>query len=60
MPQQPDIELLPREKRITLAIQAIKSNAKLSQRRAADAYNVPETTLRSRLVNKQIKSKMRL
>jgi hypothetical protein len=46
MSQQPDLELLSRAERITLAIQAIESNASLSQRRAAAVYNVPETTLR--------------
>jgi uncharacterized protein YgiM (DUF1202 family) len=45
MSQQPDLELLSRAERITLAIQAIESNASLSQRRAAAVYNVPETTL---------------
>jgi hypothetical protein len=46
MSQQPDLELLSRTERITLAIQAMKSDASLSQRRAAAAYNVPESTLR--------------
>jgi DNA-binding transcriptional regulator YiaG len=45
MLQQPDLELLSRAERITLAIKAIKSNVLLSQRRAAAVYNVPETTL---------------
>jgi DNA-binding transcriptional regulator YiaG len=45
MSQQIDLELLPREERIKLAIKAIKSNANLSQRRAAAVYNVPESTL---------------
>jgi hypothetical protein len=48
MSQQPDLELLPREDRIILAIQAIKSDALLSQRRAAIIYNVSESTLRTR------------
>ena len=47
MPQQPDLELRPWTDRIILAIQAMKSNASLSLRRAAAVYNVPETTLRS-------------
>jgi hypothetical protein len=47
MSQQPDLELLPREDRIILAIQAIKCNKELSQRRAATIYNVPESTLRT-------------
>jgi hypothetical protein len=46
MSQQHDLELLPRTERITLAIQAIKLDASLSQRRAAAVYNVPESTLR--------------
>jgi hypothetical protein len=40
MSQQPDLELLPREDRIILAIEAIESNVLLSQRRAAAIYNV--------------------
>ena len=46
MSQQIDLKLLPRGERIDLAIKAMKSNANLSQRRAAAVYNVPETTLR--------------
>ena len=45
MLQQIDLELLPREERIELAIKAIKSNANLSQQRAAAVYNVPKSTL---------------
>jgi hypothetical protein len=45
MLQQPNLELLSRAERITLAIQAMKSNTLLSQRRAAAVYNVPKTTL---------------
>jgi DNA-binding transcriptional regulator YiaG len=45
MSQQMNLELLPCEERINLAIKAMKSNANLSQRRAAAIYNVPETTL---------------
>jgi hypothetical protein len=48
MSQQPDLELLPREDRIILAIQAMKSDVSMSQRRAAAVYNVPESTLRTR------------
>jgi hypothetical protein len=48
MSQQLDLELLSCEDRIILAIQAIKSDASISQRRAATTYNVPEKTLRSR------------
>jgi DNA-binding transcriptional regulator YiaG len=46
MLQQIDLKLLPREERINLAIKAIKSNANLSQRRAAAVYEVPKSTLR--------------
>jgi hypothetical protein len=46
MSQHPNPELLPRSERIILAIQAMKSDALLSQRRAAAAYKVPEITLR--------------
>jgi DNA-binding transcriptional regulator YiaG len=45
MPQQIDLGLLPRKERIELAIKAMRSNANLSQRRAAAVYNVPQTTL---------------
>jgi hypothetical protein len=48
MSQQPNLELLPREDRIILAIQAMKYNASISQRRAAAVYNVPESTLCTR------------
>ncbi|RYZ89284.1 MAG: hypothetical protein EOP04_07220 [Proteobacteria bacterium] len=37
--------MLPYKERIKLTIKAIRSNANLSQRRAATVYNVPETTL---------------
>jgi hypothetical protein len=52
MSQQPNIELLPSEERIILAIKAMKSNASLSQRRAAAIYNVQESTLRTRRAGK--------
>jgi DNA-binding Lrp family transcriptional regulator len=48
MSQQPDIESLSREDRLILALQALKSDASISQRRAADIYNVHESTLRNR------------
>ena len=48
MTEQPDLESLPREDRIILAIQATKSNASLSQRRPAALYNVPQSTLSNR------------
>jgi hypothetical protein len=43
---QPNLKSRPWTDRIILAIQAIKSDASLSLRRAAAVYNVPETTLR--------------
>jgi hypothetical protein len=52
MSQQPDLELLSREERIILAIQAIKSNKKLGQRRAAAIFNIQESTLRRRCAGK--------
>ena len=48
MSQQPDLESLPYEDRIILAVQAIKHDASISQRRAAAIYNVSESTLRTR------------
>jgi DNA-binding transcriptional regulator YiaG len=47
MSQHPDLKLLPREDRIILAIQAIRSNALLSQQRAAIIYNMSKSTLRT-------------
>jgi hypothetical protein len=46
MSQQIDLELLPREERIDLAIKAMKSDANVSQQRAAAVYKLPKTTLR--------------
>jgi hypothetical protein len=45
MSQQPDLKLLSRQDRLILAIQAMKSNASLSQQRAAALYNVPQSTI---------------
>ena len=53
MDQQPDLELLPKEERIKLALQALKSSQELSVRRAAVVYKVPETTLRRRRAGTQ-------
>jgi hypothetical protein len=47
MSQQPNLKLLPHKDRIILTIQAIQSNASLSQRRAAVIYNVSKSTLRT-------------
>jgi hypothetical protein len=54
MSQQPDLKLLPREDRIILAIEAIESNALLSQQRAAAIYNVQESTLCTRRARKPL------
>jgi hypothetical protein len=48
MPQQPDLESLSREDRVILALQAIESDAPLSQRRAAAIYNVTRSMLSDR------------
>jgi hypothetical protein len=47
MSQQLDLESLSREDRVILALQAIKSDKSISQRRAASLYNVHESTLRN-------------
>jgi hypothetical protein len=48
MSQQPDLESLSRADRTILAIQAMKSDKSLSQRRAAALYGVPQSTLSDR------------
>ena len=48
MSQLPDLESLSRADRLILAIQAMKSDTSLSQRRAAAIYNVPQSTLSTR------------
>jgi hypothetical protein len=48
MSQPYNLELLSREDRTSLAIQAIKNDPSLSARRAAAIHNVPESTLRAR------------
>jgi hypothetical protein len=50
MSQPSNLESLPHADRVALAIQAIKSNASLSQQRAAAAYNMPKTTLQRQCV----------
>jgi hypothetical protein len=47
MSQQPNIKSLSRKDRLVLTLQALKSNASLSQRRAAAIYNVYKSTLRN-------------
>jgi DNA-binding transcriptional regulator YiaG len=57
MLQQIDLRLLPYKERIELAIKAIRSNANLSQQRAATVYNMPETTLwreRAKLASERV------
>jgi hypothetical protein len=53
MDQQSDLELLSKEERTRLAIQALKCPQELSVRRAAVFYQVPETTLRRRRAGTQ-------
>jgi hypothetical protein len=48
MSQQSDLESLSRADRTILAIQALKSDKSLSQRRAAALYGVPQSTLSDR------------
>ena len=50
MSQPPDLEQLPYEDRIALAIEATKGPQKLSERRAADIYNVSRMTLHRRRI----------
>jgi hypothetical protein len=45
MSQQPNIELLPYEDKSILAIQALKEDASLSERRVAVIYNVRRSTI---------------
>ena len=53
MDQPPDLELLPKEDRVKLALQATKNPQNLSVRRAADVYKVPKSTLQDRRAGKQ-------
>jgi hypothetical protein len=48
MSQPLDLESLSRQDRVILAIQAINSDASLSQQRAAALYDVPQSTLSTR------------
>ena len=48
MSQQPDLESLPNEDKILLAIKALNSDTTLSERRAAAVYRVSRRTLRDR------------
>jgi hypothetical protein len=53
MDQPPDLELLSKEDRIKLALQATKKPQNISVRRAADVYKVPKSTLQDRRAGKQ-------
>jgi hypothetical protein len=52
MSQPPHLNLLSTEDRVILAIQAIESDSSLTQRQAAYAFNVHESTLRNRRAGK--------
>jgi len=43
------MQIQTNEARIILAIEAIRTSKKLSRRKAAKIYNIPETTLRDRM-----------
>jgi hypothetical protein len=45
MPPQIDLDLLSAEDRIILALEAMKSDALLSERRAAEIYQIKRRTL---------------
>jgi hypothetical protein len=47
------MESLPKESRIILALEALNKNLKLSVRKAATIYEIPETSLRDRRAGKQ-------
>jgi hypothetical protein len=47
------MESLPRESRLVLALEALKKDPKLSVRKAAKIYEVPESSLRDRRAGKQ-------
>jgi hypothetical protein len=47
------MESLPKESRIILALKALNKNLKLSVRKAATIYEIPETSLRDRRAGKQ-------
>ena len=49
IPPQQIMALQSQESQIILAIQALQSDEKLSRRKAAAIYSVPETTLRDRM-----------
>ena len=47
------MEPLPKESRIILALEALKKDPKLSVRKAAALYEIPETSLRHRRAGMQ-------
>jgi predicted XRE-type DNA-binding protein len=53
MPQRNDVQKPSNEAQLQLALQALKQDANLSQRRAAPIYNVPQSTLNNRLARAQ-------
>jgi hypothetical protein len=53
------MESQSKENRINLAVQAIQRDKKLSRRRAAQIYKVPESTLRDRINGKTPKAEVR-
>jgi hypothetical protein len=53
MSQPPDPKQLSKEERVRQALQAIKSHQKLSVRRAATVYKVPQRTINCQYVGKQ-------
>ena len=52
------IETLPKESRSVLALETLKKDSKLSLRKAATIYEVPETSLRDRRAGKQPRSEL--
>ena len=53
MPQRNNVQKPLNEPQIQLALQALKQDANLTQRRAAALYNVSQSTLSNRLAGKQ-------
>jgi signal transduction histidine kinase len=53
MPRRNNVQKPSNKPRLQLALQALKQDAKLSQRRAAAIYKVPQSTLSNRLTRSQ-------
>ena len=49
-----------KEARIVLAIEALRCNQKLTIHKAAQIYDVPDTTLRSRINGRQARAETKL